>query len=217
MPKFHRFKLTLDIDKNDIPDVLSGGKSIQTKMTLSAGIFTNCNPTMQILGQQLADLEVAHLVVTSTKAKGAATARDAKRDIVWSSLDSERAYVQILCDNSPENALVYAELAGMAVVETGKRVKPILELILTTAPGTIRCEANASQLTGPGGGKRRSRCYLWRYTVNGAAQYTMADPTSVARTILTGLPVGATVAVQVAVKDPAGVGEWSQAVITLIH
>jgi hypothetical protein len=215
MLKIPRSRIILDLNKRNVPEVLDGAKNICARMSEYASIFVSPVPDMGTLGQQVADLDAAQLLVTGTRAKGAAAVRDAKLEVLWSSLDSERAYVQLLCDGSPENAFVWAEMAGMSVALSTAHTVPLLKVVLLTPPGNVRLEASAKRLTAPGGRVRR-RVYLWRYTLDGGHTFTMADPTPVAHTIVTGLPVNGTVGFQVAAKDSVGVGEWSQIVSAFI-
>jgi hypothetical protein len=100
------------------------------------------------------------------------------------------------------------------------------ELFLTTNAGEIRCEANASKLSGPSVRKSAARDYHWRHgvvstPVPGAvapvpAVWVNDEATPLARTLITGIPALTYVAVQVAVKDSVGQSEWSQPVIILV-
>ena len=116
-------------------------------------------------------------------------------------------------------------IAASGFKESGvpRRQKGILGLFLTTNAGEIRCEANASKLAAPGNRKTGNRDYHWRHgivstpTPGAAAPVPAAwindESTPVARTLITGIPPLTYVAVQVAVKDSVGLGDWSQSVI----
>src|SRR6185437_970195 len=116
--------------------------------------------------------------------------------------------------------------SGFKESGVGTRQKEILALSLTTNLGEILCEANASKLTGAGNRKAGNRDYHWRHgivstPVPGAvapvpATWITDEATPVARTLVTGIAPLTYVAVQVAVKDSVGLGDWSQSVIILV-
>jgi hypothetical protein len=209
-------RVTLGLRRNDFASLAAGAQNIHTKMGDNPTLFASPNPSLALLGQHVADYLEAHLAVGSTRAKGASQVRVVKRDVLWSSLLGEQAYVQALCDAAPELAANYAAAAGMKL--WGHRVAPrqVLELKLTTVPGEVRLKAAAALLQAPGKGKRRQRTYLWRSTVDGGKTFVNADPTPVSHTLISGLPLHTIVGFQVAVKDSSGVSEWSQTVTILV-
>jgi hypothetical protein len=218
MPTVHRARIVLGIDWEDFPNAVIGSKNIQAKMAAGSATFVSPNPSMLILGQQCVDFEQAHEAVVTTKAKGAATLRVAKRDIVRSSLENERAYVQYLCDGSPGSASLYASSAGMEIWQPGKHNRLVLEgYLVPGTPGAVALKAAASLLVAPGKGTSRKRTYLWRHLLPGTTTYVNDDPTPVANTTVTGLPLNTCVSFEVAVKDATGVGEWCQAVSVFVH
>jgi hypothetical protein len=212
-----RSRVVLDLDKDDIPELIDGGTTIETKMTLSSAIFTAPNPPMPVLSSLVTNLDQAQMVVKTTRAKGAVETRNVCRDLLWTALGSECSYVQVVCDQNPLNAANYAMLAGMRLAGVSKYQKPLIDASLTTTPGNVVVVANASQLLPPGNKKSTRRTYLWRATTNGGTSYIVGDPTPVAHTLFTGLPLNTTVAFQVAVKDSTGTSPWSQAVTVFVH
>jgi hypothetical protein len=156
--------------------------------------------------------------VVNTKAKGATAVRLAKRDLARASAESQRGYVQYLSDGSPENGPSYASAAGMRIVLPGTRNHAVLTAKLVPGvPGEVLLRASASQLVTPSPGKARQRLYLWRHTLDGGKSFLNDDPTPVAHTTVSGLPLGTIAGFQVAVKDVLGVSDWCQVVSILIH
>jgi len=212
-----RLEVVLGLRMNDYAGLEAGARNVQTKMTANAAIFVSPNPSMAVLLQQIADYATAQFAVVSTRARGATQLRAVKRDVLWSSLVSERSCVQILCDNSPENAANIAASAGMRLFNTFVPHREILTAELTTTQGQVALKAAASLLVAPGTGKARARTYLWRFSIDGGKTFTNADPTPLAHTLVSGLPAGTLVGFQVAVKDGVGTSEWSQTTALLIH
>ena len=171
---------------------------------------------------QIADLKVKHLATKTSK--GAVPAREASADVVWATCKSLCAFTLQLCYENPEQASTIIAASGFKASEVGTRQKETLELSLTANPGEIRCEANASKLVGPGNRKAGRRDYHWRHGVVSTpvpvapvpAAWINDESTPVARTLITGIPPLTYVAVQVAVKDSTGLGEWSQSVMILV-
>jgi hypothetical protein len=217
MSTVHRPRVILALDQNDIPELIIGSTNIQTKMTLNSATFTSPNPSMPVLGIQIAGLNSAQLLVTNTRAKGSTAARKVARNLLWSSLESECSTVQLLCDQNPENAENYAALAGMKIAAVRAYAKPILQAALTTVPGFVSVVANASQLFTPGKKKSTKKTYLWRASPDGGKTFITGDPTPVAHGLFPNLALGTVFGFQVAVKDSTGTSEWSQAVSILVH
>ena len=207
-----RPRVILGIDWQNFGVATVKSRNICTKMTVSASTFTACNPSMAIYGQQCTDFEQAHHDVVTTKAKGAATLRENKRNIVRTSAESERAYVQFLCDTAPPGeAATLATLAGMEIWTPGTHNREVIHGALTHNKGEVALEAASSLLLGASNKKSANRFFMWRHFLAGTTTYVSDEPTAVAKTVVTGLPLNTYVSFEVAVKDAAGVGPWSQA------
>lgn len=218
MTTVHRDRIILGIPWEDFPAAVLGSKHISTKMAENASIFLSPNPGLTIYAQQCADFEKSHVDVVTTKAKGATLIRLAKRDIVRASSECQRAYVQSLCDSSPQNAGTYAALAGMRIWTPPTQNRDVLRASLVAGTqGEVALKAAASLLVAPGAGKARQRTYLWRHTLDGGKTFVNDDPTPVAHTRITGLPLNTVVGFQVAVKDAVGVSDYCQAVTVYVH
>lgn len=193
--------------------VLSQAKTIHDGMEANASVFTSPSPPLPTLLSQIEDCEKSQQTV-GTRVKGAAEARKLKFDALVTSLESERMYVQSLCDGSPEQAANLIKLAGMQVASVGRYQKPILVAMPGVPAGTVDLEANARLLDK----SRKGKFYSWRYTLDGGKTFLAAPSTGAARTSISGLPLLTVVGFQVSVtvnKSPPG--DWSQLVSILVH
>ena len=208
----------------NIPKLLTGSDVVQGNFNDHAATLKNPPVTPAEYGTEIADLRAKHLLTKTNKA--AIPAREASADVVWSSTKMLCTFTLQLCYANPGQASTIIALSGFQEAGTGVRQKEILDLFLTTNGGEIRCEANASKLTGPSNRKTAARDYHWRHgvvttPVPGAvapvpAVWVNDESTPVARTLITGIPALTFVAVQVAVKDSVGQSDWSQSVIILV-
>jgi hypothetical protein len=210
--------------RENIPKLITGCEVIQGKFATNAATLLNPPVAPATFATQIADLQTKHLATKTSKA--AVPAREASADVVWGTVKNLCGFTLQLCYASPEQAAAIIALSGFKEATIGKRDKEVLELSLTTNPGEINCEANASKLQGPANRKAGNRDYHWRHgivstPVAGAvaavpAAWINDDASPVAHTLITGFPPLTYVAVQVAVKDSTGLGAWSQSVTILV-
>jgi hypothetical protein len=212
-----RPRVALGLDKENVPALIVGGKTIHTKLVENAATFPNANPPVDVLLQQLTALEEAERYLRSTRASGAAAARDVARTTFWGSLQSEKAMVQTVVEAHPYQAESIAAMAGMRLAKNPTRNKEILQVVATTVRGTVRLKANAKQLVASGKGKAKKRTYLWRYSIDGGTTWIGLEGTPVATVEIRGLPPTTDVMFQVTVKDSAGTGAWSQAITFFVR
>jgi hypothetical protein len=206
-----RTRAVFGVAKKDIPKIILLAVAIYEKMTANAVLFPTPNPSLVILDTQTKDLTKAQQA-TLTRARGTASARDTKRDALWTTLELLCKYVQSLCDAAAEQAVFLIEASGFKVASSGRRQKEILAAKLGVEAGTVLLVANARALNK----SKRQKTYHWQYTINGK-DWINATSTPLARTTLTGLPALTSVGFRVAVADSKGTGEWSQTVCILVH
>ena len=109
---------------------------------------------------------------------GLCAARDVERDLLWSAMKSERAYVQSLVDSAPARGRLLIENAGLVVATGNRYAKPLLPLALGTQPGTVVCDANRTLLMAMGTSKRgQLNCLGWEYTLDGGVTFVSAGST----------------------------------------
>lgn len=210
----HRVRATLGINKKKITALLALAKAIYDGMLANPTLFPSPSPAMAVLLALITALDSAQRVV-ATRAKGAAAVRDQKRDALITALESERMYVQALCDANPEQAVALIKAAGMSVAQVATRDKPALQAKPGTAPGGVILVANETLLVGKGVHKKA--LFNWQMSADGGKTWTTLPPTPLATTEVTGLTSLATYAFRVSVTVGKVVGEWSQAVTIVVR
>src|SRR4051794_4533968 len=84
--------------KRDVPGVLFRALAMHDAMLANAATFVSPTVTMTAFLLLITTLAAAQQHVLATKATGSAALRDAKRNLVWTAMESLRTYVQGLCD-----------------------------------------------------------------------------------------------------------------------
>jgi hypothetical protein len=209
MPR--RLRAILKYDKNKIPLLLVLAQSIYAKMLANQVLYPAPPVSLATLSIQIKDLGDTQQGVKQRTVR--ASVRNAKRDVLVTTLETLRMYVQGLVDTSPEQGNALIEQAGMTVAAVPARSKPILAAKVGKLSGVVLLIANAGLL----GKSKRQRCYNWQYTVNNGAAWVSAPPTPYARTTITGLPPLTSVGFRVSITDVTGQGEWTQVVSIVVH
>jgi hypothetical protein len=210
----HRVRAVLTLPKSKIATLLAIAKAVYNAFQSDPGSLPQPTPPLATVGAQIQALDTAQQA-TSTRANGTVATRNAKRDVLVTSLESWRMYVQTLCDANPEQAEALVAAAGMAVAKVPVHAKPVLGAKLGTASGSVTLEANATLLVGRG--VKKHAAYAWQYSADGGKTWTNAPATPLAHTTLEGLTPLTTYAFRVAVTVSQTVGAWSQAVALVVH
>ena len=210
----HRVRAVLTLPKSKVATLLAIAKTVYNAFQSNSGLLPQPNPPMVAVQGQIQSLDTAQQA-TSTRAKGTVATRNAKRDVLVTSLESWRMYVQTLCDANPEQAEPLIAAAGMTVAKLPSRAKPVLAVRLGIASGSVILEANATLLVGRGVKKHAS--YAWQYSADGGKTWTNAPTTPLASTTIEGLTPLTTYAFRVAATVSKTVGAWSQAVTLIVH
>lgn len=207
-----RVRAVLKLKKNNVPVLLAQAKAIHAAMSANQAIFTAPNPPLATLLTQIEALDAAEQA-THTKAKGTAAVRNTKRNVLISSLELERAYVQSLADASPEEAVAIIEAASMKVAASPRHAKEVLGAKLGQPPGTVILDANAGLL----GRGTKQVCFNWLFSTDGGKTWISAPSTPLPHTSITGLPLLTVCSFRVNISDADGPTAWSQAVSILVH
>lgn len=210
-----RVRGILGVNKYKIVEVLALANAMKAAMGTKQTVYLAPNPSLDILGNQIEDLEAAQLLVRN-RAPGAAAARDEKRNVLWTSMENERMYVQTLADaaGSPEQARTI--ILGAALMVANVPVRPTSALVaeLGQQPGSVDLVAHVRHLVN----KVRGRRYFnWEFTVNGGQSWSAAPTTPLAETTIMGLPRLTVCGFRVSVSDPSGQSDWSPIVSILVH
>jgi hypothetical protein len=145
---------------------------------------------------------------------GAAAQRDIALAVVATSMELLRAFVEQLCNASPEQAVTLAQGMGMHVSSRPPRAKVPLRVKQGDQPGTVVLYASVSLLaTGKGG-----RFWSWASSIDGGKTWVSAPSTPKSKTTITGLPVLTEVLFRACVTDnKAGTGPWTAPTPFLVH
>ena len=216
MATAHRIRLTIGLDKNKMPSFIPGSKVVQGKLAGAVASFSALPISPAVLLTQIGNVETAHLATKT--ARGLISARTVQVDILWGSFESDCTYCEGICNAAatPAQGLALAAASGFHIVEVGAIVKAIIGITVEVGTGTVHLKANASQLHGLSNKPWAAKTYLWRHILGGTTTVN-DDPTPIASTTITGLPLGQTVGFQVAAKDSAGAGPWSVVIPASIH
>jgi hypothetical protein len=202
------------VNKKKVPAVLTRAQAMYNAMILNATMFVSPTITMAAFLALITALVLAQQNVTGTRAKGAATLRNTKRDALWTAMQSLQSYAQVLADAmTAENAAALIEAAGLVVAGTGTRTKAILTASLVAAPGTVHLEANRTVLVGKANAHKQVT-FNWQWSTDGKT-WTTASATPYASTEIPGLTPLSTYSFRVSVtiaKQPTG--PWSQVLPT---
>jgi hypothetical protein len=187
--------------------------SVSAAYLAHAGSYAGCSVDSNTFKNQVATL-TSWQAQARDRVPGAAAQRDAALAIVASSLEVIRAFVELLCNASPESAATLAQGAGMYLATHTPRAKVPLRARQGDQPGTVILYASASLLaTGRGG-----RYFSWQSSIDGGKTWVSALPTPKASTTLSGLPVLTEVLFRACVtQNKTGQGPWTAPVPFLVH
>jgi hypothetical protein len=209
----HRIRAVLRLPRSNVASLLALARAMVQAFQSNPGLFPQAIPPPATVEAQASDLDVAQQA-TVARTKGTIAPRNSKRALLVTSLEAWRAYVQTLCDASPEQAEALIAAAGMTVAKVPVHGKPELGAKLGPVSGTVTLAANATLLVGRG--VRKHVAYSWQYSTDGGKTWTTAAATPLASTTLTGLTPASTYSFRVAATVSRTVGEWSQAIAILV-
>ena len=213
-----RARAVYGVSKNKIAPLIARAQSMHDGMAADTATYTAPNPLLPAFQSLIQNLGIAEQAVKA-RAAGAALVRNVQRDILFTAMGTELAYIQSLADASASasHAASIIVNAGLVVAKVPAHTKGVIVLALTKQPGTVTCDANVGLLVGAGAKKpNESRFFNWSYTVDGKTFITM-PPTPTGKTTIQNIPLFTTVGVRVNLNNSEGPGEWSQVVSILVH
>jgi len=152
-----------------------------------------------------------------TRVIGAAAVRNAKRDLLWSAMENQRVYVQLLGDKDPANAVSLIQNAGLLVAKVTPRSKALLTLTNGHASGSVDCDVNMRLLMAASSKPKQGKTVNWQYTLDGSKTFNGLPSTPKGHTTILGLTPATWVGVRVSVTTTTeGVGPWSDVVTLLV-
>jgi len=217
MSTLSRPRASFAVAKKNVPAVLTRALTMHDAMTTNAAMFVSPPLTQAAFLALITALAGAQQHVTSTKAMGAATLRNTKRDAVWTAMEILRAYVQSLADAlNAEGAAAIIESAGLLVAATPVHQKAAVTAKLTTTPGVVHVDANASLLVGPADARKKVT-FNWQWSGDAGKTWNDARSTPYANTDVPGLTLMTTYSFRTSVTIGKVTSAWSQAVSLLVH
>jgi len=207
-----RIRPLLKIDRNITASVLGRAYAVNSGMSAAPTLFAAPSPPLPTLASQIAKVNARQQLVAA-RVMGAAAARDVEREALVLMLETERSYVQTLCDATPAQAVAIVAAAGMVVAPAPVRENPLLKVITGPKSGSAVLDANVTVLVGRSGKKA---CFNWQWTTDGGATFHDAPSTPHGETTITGLTPFAMVGFRVSITDRNGTGDWSPIVTILI-
>lgn len=188
-------RVFLRANKRKISFFLVVLRAIYTGIKNHPGLFQAPPIDLTVFLAQIDALAAAQLA-TKSWPRGPASARDAARDVAYTSAETLRTWVQALCDASPEQAVQLAQACGMQLRAPGKASKETLAVTQLGA-GVVQLAANASVLTQSKG----SRFFNWQYSLDGGKSWLAAPSTNKSKTTISGLPMLTQIRFRVSVTE----------------
>lgn len=213
MTSMYRVRVVLKINRNSTDSVLERGHAIRNGMAADPQRYVAPVPSIFDLDNQITKVDLSNQRA-ATRVVGSAAARNVERTVLVAMLETERGYVQTLCDANPDKAVAIAQGAGMFVAAVGTRENPLLKVVPGAAPGSVFLDANAAALTG----KSKMKVFFnWQWTTDGGLTFHSAPSTPLGKTIIEGLPSMTMVGFRASVTSAKGPGEWTPVVTILVQ
>lgn len=210
-----RIRAVLGIRKCCAPQVLAEAKAVYNGMLGHPDIFTACNPPLATLLTQVEALDAAQQAA-ATRTKGLVAVRDARSGNVYTSLESERAYVQFLSDESPEQATTIILAAAMKVATIPVHIKPVLGAALGSAAHSVVLRANVAALVGPAVAKSKRLFFNWSHTEDGGKTWSTPTQTNGATSTFANLTPVTVHGFRVCATVRSVTGPWTDMVTLLV-
>ena len=186
-------------------------------ISVNAAMFSAPTITMVAFLALITLLSGAQQTAKETKGKVTSTARNTKRDAVWTAMQSLQAYIQGLADAlTGQAAESLITSAGLRVAGIPLHSKTVLGAILTATTGTVHLEAHRKLLVGTAHHGKRVQ-FNWEMSANGGQAWTALPSTPYASTDVAGLTAMTTYSFRVSVTIAKVTQPWSQAVSILVH
>ncbi len=205
--------ILLKAQPKKLPFFLAVMQAISASMLAHATTFAGSPVDLTMFKTQVGNLASAQQAAR-VRGPGLVAARTEALQIVSGSVELLRAFVEQLCNSSPEQAATIAQAASMQIRTTALRAKVPLRARQGDQSGVVILYASVALLvTGKGG-----RYFNWEYSLDGGKTWITVASTPKAKTTVTGLPALTTVVFRVSVTDnKVGQGPWTAAVPFLVH
>jgi hypothetical protein len=211
-----RPRASLGVTKKNIIAVLARAHAMYTAFITMVIMLPSPTVTMVVFLNLIQALETAQNGVSS-KAKGLATARNQKRNELWTAMESLRAYVQSIADTlGADKAAALIEAAALVVAKAQVKHKDILTPVLVPGqPGTVRLFANLTVLAGKT--RRKKHQVNWSVSSDGGKTWVILPSTPYGTTDVPNLALLVEHQFRVSVTIGKTTGDWSQPAKLLVH
>jgi hypothetical protein len=187
--------------------------SISAALLAHAGSYPGCPVDPNTFKTQVATL-TSWQAQARDRVPGAAAQRDLALAVVAGCVELIRAFIEQLCNASPEQAATLAQGAGLHLSTLTPRAKVPLRAKQGDQPGTVVLFASVALLAiGKGG-----RYFSWQSSIDGGRTWVSAPATPRAKTTITGLPLLTEVLFRACVtQNKTGQGPWTAPLPFLVH
>jgi hypothetical protein len=212
------FRPSLGVLKTDIPHLIPRAQSMHDGMAADLATYANANPPLPAFQTLILNVSAAQQVV-KTRVVGAAAKRNTQRDLLFTAMGTQCAYIRSLAAASPGNAVALIQNAGLLVVEFTPIHKPLLGLKLGKQSGVVLATANVGLLLAAASSLKPygSRFFNWQSTIDGGKTMVNLPTTPTGKTTISNLPPLTTLGVRVSLTNGEGPGPWSQLVTILVQ
>jgi hypothetical protein len=200
----HRSIVSLKLPRA-CPGLITYAQGIVTAMTGNPN-FPTPVPPLSTVQQAIAALQTAETAALS-RAKGAATVRNEKKQALVVLLQQLKATVQAAADANLESGASIIESAGVAV----RKATIHAPRVFTAKPGAV---SGSAKLIAKSAGPRSS--YEWESSADGGKTWVNLPVTIQAKANVTGLASGTTMQFRYRPVTKTGEGDWSQVVSLLV-
>ncbi len=189
-----------------IADFIIAAQKVHDQMAANTSTLPVPNPALTVLQTQIDALNTDQALVKA-RSTGSVADRDAAMKTVAISLNSERGYVEGVCNANPSNAATIVEDAGMFLRTVPTREKPPLAVKAGKVSGSVVVVAKATK-----GAKAND----WQQSIDGGKTWTDLPATTKATTTVQSLQPGTTVEFRQRVLTKTGVSDWGQTISHLV-
>jgi hypothetical protein len=200
----HRILVTLKLPRS-IPALIVYAQGVVTALNGNPH-FVTPSPALGDITTAIVELQTAQ--ANLSRSKGAAAARNDKKEVLIKLLQELRFYVQKIADADPQNAAPIVQSSGLPSRSTPVHKARVFGARSGKMSGSVDVLAPVA---------RKGASYEWQYSLDGGKTWTEAAPGTRARTTLTGLPVASQVQIRYrSVAPKAGPSDWSQALTVVV-
>ena len=185
--------------------LVTAAKAIVAAMTGNTS-FATPDPALAVISNDIDALATAE-TAAQARTHGAAAVRNDKRAALVTALEQLKAYVQKTVDANPANAAALIQSAGMNVKKAAPHPKRVFAATDGAVSGSVNLITEAAA---------RRASYEWQYSTDGAKTWILVPPTLQAKTTITGMTAGTTVAFRYRSVVKTGAADWSQPVQIIV-